>query len=218
VVPQDVEPEALASEITSRPPCAAGCTAAATTSSGAVAFQASGGLARSTCRLNAISGGIGHGIDQEGLRHGGEFSSTAPLRAAALRPYGVTSSQHPPAHRPDRHPDTFGAGSSTAASTNRKAEFHGGPSRHAPAWSVCAAWKQRDHWRLTRRDRTRIAFKTQYGLLPKIALERPPATSALRTTPFEDRGNVECWEVSGTFRLSWRASSRRSSRLRVPDQ
>jgi phospholipase/carboxylesterase len=49
-------------------------------------FHASGGLASLGVPVEwHISGGIGHGIDQEGLLHGGEFLSRAIERLAVLR-------------------------------------------------------------------------------------------------------------------------------------
>ena len=81
VVPQDVEPEAIAGEITSRPPVLLVHGDRDDVIPVQALFQASGGLASFDVPTEwHISGGIGHGIDQEGLRHGGEFLNRAIAR------------------------------------------------------------------------------------------------------------------------------------------
>ena len=86
VVPQDIAAEAFAAEIKSRPPILLVHGDRDDLIPVKALFQAASGLAS----LNVpaewhISGGIGHGIDQEGLRHGGEFLSRAIARQTAQR-------------------------------------------------------------------------------------------------------------------------------------
>jgi phospholipase/carboxylesterase len=74
VLPNNAEPDAVAAEIKSRPPV----LLVHGDQDDLIPVEA---LFHATQALSAlevptewhISGGIGHGIDQEGLRHGGEF-------------------------------------------------------------------------------------------------------------------------------------------------
>ena len=67
-------PEAVAAEITSRPPILLVHGDQDELIPVQALFHAAQSLAALECRSNGISRtGVGHGIDQEGLRHGGEF-------------------------------------------------------------------------------------------------------------------------------------------------
>jgi len=82
VVPPDLKPEVFASEIKSRPPVLLVHGAQDDLIPAQALFHASSGLASLGIGVEwHLSAGIGHGIDQEGLRHGGEF-----LRRAFARP------------------------------------------------------------------------------------------------------------------------------------
>jgi phospholipase/carboxylesterase len=84
VVPQDAEPEKFTSEIKSRPPVLLIHGDRDDLIPVDALFDAAGGLASLEVPVEwHISAGIGHGIDQEGLRHGGEFLAR---RMAAARP------------------------------------------------------------------------------------------------------------------------------------
>ena len=73
-VPPDVNPETFAAEITSRPPVLLIHGDRDDLIPPQALFHASGGLAALGVPVEwHMSYGIGHGIDQEGLRHGGEF-------------------------------------------------------------------------------------------------------------------------------------------------
>jgi phospholipase/carboxylesterase len=74
VVPPNADPEALAAEITSRPPVLLIHGDRDELIPPQALFQASQGLSALEVPVEwHISPGIGHGIDGEGLRHGGEF-------------------------------------------------------------------------------------------------------------------------------------------------
>jgi len=74
VVPDDVEPDNFAAEIRSRPPVLLIHGDADELIPVPALFQAAQGLASLDIPAEwHISPGIGHGIDQEGLRQGGEF-------------------------------------------------------------------------------------------------------------------------------------------------
>jgi phospholipase/carboxylesterase len=82
VVPPDLKPEAFAAEIKSRPPVLLVHGDSDDLIPPQAVFQASSGLASLGVAVEwHLSEGVGHGIDQEGLRHGGEF-----LRRAFMRP------------------------------------------------------------------------------------------------------------------------------------
>ncbi len=73
-VPQNANPDAFAAEIRSRPPVLLVHGDQDDLIPVQALFQASQGLASLAVPVEwHISYGIGHGIDQEGLRHGGEF-------------------------------------------------------------------------------------------------------------------------------------------------
>src|ERR1700682_5040732 len=74
VLPPDVDAEAFAAEIKSRPPVLLVHGDSAALSPPQALFQATQGLAALGAPVEwHLSPGIGHGIDAEGLRHGGEF-------------------------------------------------------------------------------------------------------------------------------------------------
>ena len=74
VTPNDPNPEKLAAEIKSRPPVLLIHGDQDDLIPAQALFQASGGLASLGVPVEwHLSHGVGHGIDQEGLRHGGEF-------------------------------------------------------------------------------------------------------------------------------------------------
>jgi phospholipase/carboxylesterase len=74
VVPPDANPDKLAAEIKSRPPILLIHGDQDELIPAQALFQASSGLAALGVPVEwHLSAGIGHGIDQEGLRHGGEF-------------------------------------------------------------------------------------------------------------------------------------------------
>ena len=74
VVPPDVDAEAFAAEIKSRPPVLLVHGDRDDLIPPQALFQAAQGLAALEVRVEwHVSAGIGHGIDAEGLRHGGEF-------------------------------------------------------------------------------------------------------------------------------------------------
>lgn len=78
VVPPDANPENLAAEIKSRPPVLLVHGDQDDLIPPQALFHASSGLAALGVPVEwHISQGIGHGIDQEGLRHGGEFLARA---------------------------------------------------------------------------------------------------------------------------------------------
>jgi phospholipase/carboxylesterase len=82
VVPPDLKPEAFAAEIKSRPPVLLVHGDSDDLIPPQAMFQASSGLASLGVTVEwHLSEGVGHGIDQEGLRHGGEF-----LKRAFTRP------------------------------------------------------------------------------------------------------------------------------------
>jgi len=81
VVPPDLKPEAFAAEIKSRPPVLLVHGDQDDLIPAQALFQASSGLASLGIGVEwHLSAGIGHGIDQEGLRHGGEFLRRAFAR------------------------------------------------------------------------------------------------------------------------------------------
>jgi phospholipase/carboxylesterase len=74
VVPEDANPEQFAAEIKSRPPVLLVHGDRDELIPAQALFHASSGLASLEVPVEwHISRGIGHGIDQEGMRHGGEF-------------------------------------------------------------------------------------------------------------------------------------------------
>jgi len=78
VVPEDVDPERFAAEIKSRPPVLLVHGDQDPLIPVQALLQAVQGLASLEVPVQwHISPGIGHGIDQEGLRHGGEFLAKA---------------------------------------------------------------------------------------------------------------------------------------------
>jgi phospholipase/carboxylesterase len=82
-VPPDVNPETFAAEIKSRPPVLLVHGDRDDLIPPQALFHAAGGLAALGVPVEwHMSYGIGHGIDQEGLRHGGEFLAR---RLASLR-------------------------------------------------------------------------------------------------------------------------------------
>ena len=85
VVPEDVDPDAFAAEIKSKPPVLLIHGDQDELIPVQALFQAAQGLAALDIPVEwHISPGIGHGIDQEGLRHGGEFLA-APIRRPQMR-------------------------------------------------------------------------------------------------------------------------------------
>jgi phospholipase/carboxylesterase len=74
VLPEKATPDAIASEITSRPPVLLVHGDQDDLIPAQALFQSAQGLAALEVPVEwHLSEGIGHGIDQEGLRHGGEF-------------------------------------------------------------------------------------------------------------------------------------------------
>jgi phospholipase/carboxylesterase len=74
VVPPDADPEAFAAEITSHPPVLLVHGDRDDLIPPQALFQASEGLSALEVPVEwHLSAGVGHGIDGEGLRHGGEF-------------------------------------------------------------------------------------------------------------------------------------------------
>jgi phospholipase/carboxylesterase len=74
VLPPEAEPEALAAEIKARPPILLVHGERDDLIPVQALFHAAGGLSSLDIPVEwHLSGGIGHGIDPEGLRHGGEF-------------------------------------------------------------------------------------------------------------------------------------------------
>jgi phospholipase/carboxylesterase len=74
VAPPDVDPEKFAAEITSRPPVLLVHGDRDDLIPPQALFQATQGLAALEVPVEwHLSSGVGHGIDGEGLRHGGEF-------------------------------------------------------------------------------------------------------------------------------------------------
>ena len=83
VVPPDLKPEAFAAEIKARPPVLLVHGDGDDLIPPQAMFHASSGLASLGLAVEwHLSVGIGHGIDQEGLRHGGEFLKRAVARSA----------------------------------------------------------------------------------------------------------------------------------------
>ena len=81
VVPPDFKPEAFAAEIKSRPPVLLVHGDSDDLIPPQAMFQASSGLASLGVAVEwHLSEGVGHGIDQEGLRHGSEFLKRAFTR------------------------------------------------------------------------------------------------------------------------------------------
>jgi phospholipase/carboxylesterase len=84
VIPAEADPEKLATEIKSRPPVLLVHGDRDDLIPPQALFQTTGGLASLGVPTEwHISMGIGHGIDQEGLRHGGEFLHRAFARPTA---------------------------------------------------------------------------------------------------------------------------------------
>jgi phospholipase/carboxylesterase len=83
VLPPDANPEKFAAEITARPPVLLVHGDRDDLIPAQALFEATSGLAALGVPTEwHLSQGIGHGIDQEGLRHGGEFLAR---RAAGVR-------------------------------------------------------------------------------------------------------------------------------------
>lgn len=83
VVPPDLKPEAFAAEIKSRPPILLVHGDRDDLIPPQALFHASNGLASLGVPVEwHLSAGVGHGIDQEGLRQGGEFLMRAFSRPA----------------------------------------------------------------------------------------------------------------------------------------
>jgi phospholipase/carboxylesterase len=81
VIPPDLKPETLTAEIKSRPPILLVHGDSDDLIPPQAMFQASSGLASLGVAVEwHLSEGVGHGIDQEGLRHGGEFLRRAFTR------------------------------------------------------------------------------------------------------------------------------------------
>jgi phospholipase/carboxylesterase len=81
VIPPDLKPETLAAEIKSRPPVLLVHGGSDDLIPPQAMFQASSGLASIGIGVEwHLSEGVAHGIDQEGLRHGGEFLKRAFTR------------------------------------------------------------------------------------------------------------------------------------------
>jgi phospholipase/carboxylesterase len=86
VVPPDANADTFAAEIKSRPPILLIHGDQDDLIPPQALFHATNGLASLDVPVEFhISAGIGHGIDQEGLRHGGEFLARAMSRQTALR-------------------------------------------------------------------------------------------------------------------------------------
>ena len=80
-MPPDLKPEAFVAEIKSRPPVLLVHGDSDDLIPPQALFQASSGLAQLGVAVEwHLSEGVGHGIDQEGLRHGGEFLKRAFMR------------------------------------------------------------------------------------------------------------------------------------------
>ncbi len=78
VIPEDLEPEAFAGEIRSRPPVLLVHGDADQLIPVQALFHAAQGLSALEVPTEFhVSPGVAHGIDQEGLRHGGEFLARA---------------------------------------------------------------------------------------------------------------------------------------------
>jgi phospholipase/carboxylesterase len=86
VLPPDVDAETLAAEIKSRPPVLLVHGDRDDLIPPQELFQASQNLAALEVPVEwHLSAGIGHGIDAEGLRHGGEFLARRWAQAQAHR-------------------------------------------------------------------------------------------------------------------------------------
>ncbi len=93
VTPPDGNADAFAAEIKSRPPVLLVHGDRDDLIPPQALFQASGGLASLGVPVEwHLSQGIGHGIDQEGLRHGGEFLARAFTRPVQQMEHGVAGS------------------------------------------------------------------------------------------------------------------------------
>ena len=80
-MPPEGKPEALAAEIKARPPILLVHGDSDDLIPPQALFHASSGLASLGIAVEwHLSTGVGHGIDQEGLRHGGEFLKRALTR------------------------------------------------------------------------------------------------------------------------------------------
>ncbi len=83
VVPEDIDPDAFAAEVRSKPPVLLVHGDADEVIPVQAVFHAAQGLAALDVPAEwHISPGIGHGIDQEGLRHGAEFLARQFARRA----------------------------------------------------------------------------------------------------------------------------------------
>jgi phospholipase/carboxylesterase len=87
VLPEDAEPEVIAGELRSRPPVLLVHGDRDELIPPAALFQAAQGLSDHGVPVEwHLSAGIGHGIDAEGLRHGGEFLARRFAAADKLAP------------------------------------------------------------------------------------------------------------------------------------
>ena len=83
MAPPEIDPDKFAAEVKSRPPILLVHGDRDDLIPAEALFQAANGLAALEVPVEwHLSAGIGHGIDQEGLRHGGEFLAR---RLAAVR-------------------------------------------------------------------------------------------------------------------------------------
>ena len=74
MAPPEIDPDKFAAEVKSRPPILLVHGDRDDLIPAEALFQAANGLAALKMPVEwHLSAGIGHGIDQEGLRHGGEF-------------------------------------------------------------------------------------------------------------------------------------------------
>jgi len=86
VLPGDADPEAIEAEVTAKPPVLLVHGAQDELIPAAALFHGAEGLAALGVPIEwHLSAGIGHGIDQEGLRHGGEFLARRFAHAGGIR-------------------------------------------------------------------------------------------------------------------------------------
>ena len=114
VAPPDGNPEAFAAEIKSRPPVLLVHGDRDDLIPPQALFQATQALAALGVPVEwHLSAGVGHGIDAEGLRHGGEFLArhlaAEPRRTTGVRRQKPTRERHPARagkNGPPRNPRT----------------------------------------------------------------------------------------------------------------
>jgi len=146
VVPQDVEPEGIAGEITSRPPVLLVTATATTSFRFRRCSRPPAASLLSTCRPNGTSRVASVMASTRKACAMAASFSTAPLRAR--NPKNPMAAKHPPAlDRIDIR--ILAALQRDGRSTNEKLSSTV-PSRHAPVSSACAAWRQRESLRVTR--------------------------------------------------------------------